>query len=441
MINTNQNECPICGGMVKDNKCCACGYILSDETGNWRIEREKYVDAKELDTCADTETGFTPVDNGNRQAQSYEAVSFYQNPSAPIPLNSTNIPIVKERQGYKVGVILGSIAYLLVCSLIMLIFAAVSVVALEDNYEEAGTKNVSYDHNINNNDSDNSLVDDDTNTSNGSANGLSEETLKRYGYYYGTMSDFIVDHISKIEVDSQELKDIAYTGENPLAYEFMDCVPKDLPYTLTRNYYHYNNEDDFYNDANNYFPEMLIFDSSYIKVAGTDSINEEAINEALLKESAKCVEVFDAIRGYLYEDSTFRINVSNYVTYADEDTLSVLQSISGYIIRDGEEYHYSSILSSINIDIKLAKVIDKSEVLSISKEFYASFAQKCEAQNGSAVSMTTEELVTMFDAGRYVWVYTPLGIEIGVNYGEFDGQYDGWATCTYTDLSEIISGY
>jgi len=81
-------------------------------------------------------------------------------------------------------------------------------------------------------------------------------------------------------------------------------------------------------------------------------------------------------------------------------------------------------------------VIDNGSILRVNDEFLQAFRNKSEVQNGGALDeMSDQELMYHLTEGSTIIFYTPLGMEVGMNYD------DGFLTVTFDDYKPYMEKY
>ena len=126
----------------------------------------------------------------------------------------------------------------------------------------------------------------------------------------------------------------------------------------------------------------------------------------------------------------FVFDMESYVTYMEEDILSVIYVEYAYL----DDQTYESYVVSVNIDMDSGMEMTNSQILEIDDEFSIDFRKRSEKQNGQSETMdyyTDQEITSMMnDDSTLIIFYTPLGMEVGFNY------YYGWVTVTYPDYAK-----
>lgn len=212
-----------------------------------------------------------------------------------------------------------------------------------------------------------------------------------------------------------------YDGEE--YYEIHDAIREDLPYRIGFETYSSAPLDN------------LSIDIHYPVVTGDESIEAESINHIIQKEIEEVEEYMESVAEWLTDEETFRFEAESYVTYMDEDTLSIIYMEKGLL--DGATYE--TYIISVNIDMKSGMALTNSQLLNIDDAFSIDFRNRCERQNGEidSLSMYSDQDITtlLTDDASLIIFYTPLGMEVGFNY------YYGWVTVTYQDYREYQSHF
>lgn len=211
--------------------------------------------------------------------------------------------------------------------------------------------------------------------------------------------------------------------DNSQYYEFHDAISSDLSYQVELEQFA-----DFAPDSTN-----VMAGGEYPKVTCEDKDKENRINKALYQEID---EVYDYIARSVQEieaDQFFLFEVDSYVTYMDEDVLSVAYVEYGYL----DEDMYESYVISVNIDMESGLAMTNSQILHIDDDFSIDFRERTIEQNGDNDSLyyyTDQEITELLnDEDSLIIFYTPLGMEVGFNY------YFGWVTVTYTDYKGYMN--
>ena len=157
-------------------------------------------------------------------------------------------------------------------------------------------------------------------------------------------------------------------------------------------------------------------------------------NDALYSEVELLTEYFEEdYAPYMKnnEDGYFSATAVCYVTYMDEDKLSV-----AFQERIYADFYDMAYLECFNIDMANGVILDNQEMLSIDDDFSVEFRTRSDEQNGeiySLTNMTDQEITGYFNSPDVIVFYTPKGMEIGFNYE------DGWVTVTYEEYEQYLN--
>ena len=141
------------------------------------------------------------------------------------------------------------------------------------------------------------------------------------------------------------------------------------------------------------------------------------------------------------KDSYFVASAKCFVTYMSADTLSVAfeQTLKC------DQFVNSSVYS-VNIDMKTGNILKNTDIINTDEAFAADFRERSEKQNGGSKlleGMTDKQLLSALQSeDSLIIMYTPMGMEIGVN-GESaasDSEINkaGWVTVTYKDYKSLL---
>ncbi|MDE7333057.1 MAG: DUF4163 domain-containing protein [Lachnospiraceae bacterium] len=217
-----------------------------------------------------------------------------------------------------------------------------------------------------------------------------------------------------------------YKDENPgnsEYYEFHDEIRHDLPYQVSF---------ETYNEQMG-GKDNVTLKITYPVVAGENVENLSGINNSIQKEFEEVKEYTESVAEWISDGETYYFETESYVTYMDENILSVAYVEYGYL----DDEYYESYVISVNIDMESGLALTNSQMLEINDEFSIDFRNRCERQNGEieALSLYSDQDITEMltsDASLIIF-YTPMGMEVGFNY------YFGWVTVTYQDYQKYQS--
>lgn len=176
---------------------------------------------------------------------------------------------------------------------------------------------------------------------------------------------------------------------------------------------------------------------AYYQIISDDEDFSE-VNDTLRNQSLMYVNNFINDYSANLTDYSYDIFIDSFVTYNDEDIVSVLYDITSYNERNELD---EILLFSVNVDVKNCAVMDNTKIVNIDKDFADFFVDRCTAQMGSHVyvnNLSNEEIQYMLTNEDTLIVYfSPLGLEIGYQY-LYQGS-KGWITCTINDFDEYIT--
>ncbi len=204
--------------------------------------------------------------------------------------------------------------------------------------------------------------------------------------------------------------------------DLADAIRTDLDYSIIWENYEF--------DGNN---ESVMIAVDYPVLEG-DVPNIEILNQIIAEEAEYFEEFFEEYSQYMLEDEVFAVYSEGCVTYMDEDTMSVVFCENIYT-----DYWQDCGLYCINIDMENGVVIDNSSIINVNNEFAIDFRVRSREQNGNvrALDYMTDQEIAYYlsSAGTSIVFYTPLGMEIGINYGE------SYVTATYQDYDQFLKKF
>ena len=226
-------------------------------------------------------------------------------------------------------------------------------------------------------------------------------------------------------------------------YGYDDHDDYDDYYDEEDDYYEPSPDDDYYVELADYIRDDLSYtvdfeeythsdydNSVYITVwyaqVSEELANSESINEYLMDNAM--------YYAYMYESdnvSDFMLEVESFVTYMDEETLSVV--VSEYIYADGKPVYD---LYCMNFDLKTGTLLNNTDIIEVSDDLVEAFIDQSIYQNGytSSVSDYSNEEIEDFlrDEDSLILFYTPVGLEIGYNHP------NGWVTATLKEYQQFL---
>lgn len=230
--------------------------------------------------------------------------------------------------------------------------------------------------------------------------------------------------------------------DNPYLQPEEETIPKDEPQEPKGEYYEglkdavvydldYQIKWEEYSYDTDY--EYVFVESNYPVLEGENIPNVEYLNDYIYKEVLYWTESFETYvdEGGFADDDEFYMEISGYVTYMDEEKISIVFSEEGYMQGEGAVYLYS-----INIDVQNGVVLENSSILNMDDTFVVEFRERNRVQNaasGYIDSLSDQEIAEYLNSPLFgIAFYTPLGMEVGININ------GGWYTVTYKDYEKYI---
>ncbi|MDE6845977.1 MAG: hypothetical protein K2J99_09450, partial [Lachnospiraceae bacterium] len=201
-----------------------------------------------------------------------------------------------------------------------------------------------------------------------------------------------------------------YNYDDDEYYTLHDDIKENLSYSVEFDYYEYDTD---YENV-----DIMVF-YPVISNKDGDIPNLDKLNSTIQSEIDFLVEYFeDEYEEYFTDDgdSYFQASSTGYVTYMDEEKLSIVFSENVY-----SDYYNDVFLYSINIDMENGIILDNESMLNVNDDFSVEFREKSDIQNGEIsylTRMSDQEITAHFDSTDIIVFYTPQGMEIGFNYDE-----------------------
>lgn len=248
-----------------------------------------------------------------------------------------------------------------------------------------------------------------------------EDYQQAYDYDYDGAYDYDPDDYDGNHDDSDKgNKDWFEENDSSEYYEFHDAISEDLSYRVEFETY-----DEVVGENENISLNVV-----YPVFYSESEDDLTGVNNAAQKELEELKKYVRSVSEWLSDNEEFTFEVESYVTYMDEEILSIAYMEYGYL--NGK--YYEGYVISVNIDMDSKMALTNSQLLNIDDEFSIEFRNRCEKQNGEIESLNyysdqdITELLTSEDS--LIIFYTPLGMEVGFNY------YYGWVTVTYPDYQK-----
>lgn len=232
-------------------------------------------------------------------------------------------------------------------------------------------------------------------------------------------SDGIIDEYDSYDdyEDYEEYYGQEYipSPEDEYYVQLADFIREDLSYSVEKENYTFFDED----------REIYIL-VQYVVVDGEKLFLKDKINEHLKSGAMYYAKEFGTS-----DVMNLTLSATSYVTYMDEDILSVVvderYSWDGDTVAD---------LYCMNIDLKTGELLYNTDIIEPSKKLAKAFLEMSEYQNGYIEyldELSVEQVSDLLaDENRLILFYTPVGLEIGLNYE------DGWVTATLKDYEKYL---
>lgn len=249
-----------------------------------------------------------------------------------------------------------------------------------------------------------------------------------YDDYYNYDDDYYYDYDYDYDDDYGYPfgGDYDYDYNSEQYYTLHDEIRDDLTYSVELSVYEYDTD-----------YENVYIAANLPTISGENVPNLGTLNESIQKEVDEVTALFE--KDYESkikedEDSTFQAALSGYVTYMDEEKLSIVYDERMYSDAGGISWQDVRLVC-INVDMKNGVVLDNKEMLVTDDAFSVEFRNKSDEQNGEITYLTgkTDQQITdYFKSDDIIVFYTPKGMEIGFNYEE------GWVTVTYEEYEKYL---
>ena len=170
----------------------------------------------------------------------------------------------------------------------------------------------------------------------------------------------------------------------------------------------------------------------------SDKVDFTKANEALRNQAISELYEFVSKNKNTNSDETFNYTLytDSVVTFNNDEVISIGFSTTSYENNYIENFY----VHGINIDVKNGGVIDNTAILDFRGDFAEFFVERSNIQNSyvDAINYSPyEDTAKVFqDDDALIMLFTPLGIEVGINYRY---HYDyGWVTVTINDFDEYF---
>lgn len=204
--------------------------------------------------------------------------------------------------------------------------------------------------------------------------------------------------------------------------EIEDAVRTDLNYSVEWENYKFDKNSD-----------TIHIEIDYPVIKG-DVPNKDVLNEAIARETQYFSDYFKEYSQYMITGEIFNAYSRGFVTYMDAGTMSVV-----FCEEIETDYWSDCALYCINIDMSNGVIIENSSIVKVDNDFTVDFRIKSREQNGTvnALDNMNDQEISYYltNAGTFIVFYTPLGMEVGLNYGE------NYVTVTYKEYEKYLQKY
>ena len=263
----------------------------------------------------------------------------------------------------------------------------------------------------------------------------SKETSEAYSGYF---KKIVSDNFSSLYLKDEEAyaeEDLYDYSDETGYYVYDDYIRTDVGYDILNGAWEYNGYNNYLYDKN--APENVYIYCTFPNVMGPVDIQGD-INNTIVEKSMYICDMYEADCEYLEDDQMYYGDEHVYVTYMDEDVLSLLFFYDGYIVSDSEDEPklISSTADTVNYDMRTGKEIKMPKISMSDDKFIDKFIEEVNAQNYSDILEDVDKLDLLMDfkAGKFKWFYNPFGVEIVYNVPYNYGFY----SCTM-DPDEIFA--
>lgn len=224
-----------------------------------------------------------------------------------------------------------------------------------------------------------------------------------------------------IEEEDDKWRDDYVYGTSPDADFYSgltDCINPATDYEIVWEDYSFEDPD-----------TAASFYATYPQIEGENIPNLENLNANLEAYGLELLDYYDQVYAPQASDSSYMdASASTYVTYNDENKISVVVSENVYM-NDGNIGY----LLCLNIDLVNGKLMWNHDILEVNDAFIEEFKKQVELQNNMELRLTDGEILEYLTNEDYlILFYTPVGLEVGINYFDGDGNLN-WVMATFKD--------
>lgn len=347
---------------------------------------------------------------GNNQYNNqYNSNPYNNNPyGGQVPPNSNQynpymVPPKKSKNGLIIGIVIAVIVLFLI-AVFALAYRAITLLSENNSRNRSSREEYHFDYD-----------DDDWGKSRRHDDDYHDDGYYDDDYYDDDWYDDYDDYYDDYYDDD-------YYDEDSEYYRLDDDIRWDLSYSV---------EFDSYEDGGD-IQDNVYMAILYPVIAGDDVPNLNRLNDKILDE----VDFLKSLADDVEDDMELDVDAEAYVTYMDEEKLSIVFHETLYLsYEDGEIADAAYYLYSINFDMKNGVVMDNQNIIDADDDFSVDFRERSDIQNGEInylTMMSDQEITDYFNSSDIIIFYTPMGMEIGFNYDQ------GWVTVTYPDYEQYL---
>lgn len=418
--------CPRCGAVTRNMICDNCGYDLNAYTD----ENDSY--------------------NINDESLSYEIEAAESIDTKPQKKRGNHWWIWALIIAISVLAVLSIVVFILIAAVLFAMYSKASVNAYNSqvttpNYGSPFSSGVNPDYQS---DLDDSLTNNDLDAYQYDFEYIVSSGFNVYDYDYEEMKNYLDEANECTDEISDENSDYFYgdyyitsTGKEHVKMTKDDFTD---PYFAVLA--------DYYDDSYDYDIERR-----YVRVEGklegvfcnlygayyvidSDDVDFSSVNEELKKRTYANLYRIISEHATDYVGGSVTVYADSYITFNNDEIMSIVYDDYSYLGNLSDSIFWSG----VNIDMKNAIIMDNNDLVEIDDDFIDYFIERSNIQNSYVYAINAnpvDKIREVFeDPEGLILFFTPVGMEIGINYS-YGGTY-GWVTITVNDFDEYISdGY
>ncbi|MGN0132620.1 MAG: hypothetical protein ACI4AA_09290 [Lachnospiraceae bacterium] len=461
----NNGFCPECGALLRDGVCPSCGFgnnnpqeETTEQTGNVNYTGTEQPETSQAAEPRHYETYQASMNNNADPNfnQNNGNPNYYQNNGNPNYYQNNGDPNAYYQNGYgqqqqnmyyqqpgannyyggqmpqekkgKKGVVIAVIVGVVLCLLLLVVAMVMIFMSAKNAVSDSESDDIVYedDYDTDIEEKEEDLFDEDDDWD--SSDWEEDETFNYDEDLLAFVDDIDWEDTSWKEEPYNYSPEDVYDDYYECYISLCNCIDENVSYDMV-----YNNWEEIDRDQN------VCIRVNYYQLEG-DIPNLDVINEELRYQAGWAGDIYFDLADDFEEEFEeygpgYVVSVESYVTYNDEETISVVSDI----------YYESAtsvrkLLYGVNVDLTNGEIIKNAKMLDISDEFLEEYKEICEDQNGTVSifdELDNDGLREFFeDRDDLIIYYTPCGLEVGINY-DTDERY-GWVTATLTDYEKYM---